>query len=144
MIIRKIKKEDLEGTYNLLNELYKNKIKYDIYSKKFKESLEDDKSYSIVAEENNRIIGVLNSRLIDRLVKSKDILYIDDLIVDKDYRSNGVGKQLLQNAIKYAREKDCQTVELKSYIENVDAHRFYENNGLEKKHYDFKLNLIEE
>lgn len=141
MIVRKIRREDLDQTFNLLNELYDNRIQYDIYSKKYEESLENDKYYSIVAEENNRIIGVLNSRLISRLAKSKDILYIDDLIVDKDYRNNGVGKSLLKNAVEYAKQSDCQTIELTSYITNENAHRFYQNNGFFKKHYEFKYKL---
>ena len=61
---------------------------------------------------------VLISRLINRLVKTKNILFIDDLIVNEDCRNCGIGKLLIQNAINYAIAKDCETVELTSYITN--------------------------
>lgn len=138
MIIRKLELKDLEQTYSLLNELYKNKIQYDIYVKKYQESLQDNNFYGIVAEENGKIMGVLISRLINRLVKTKNILFIDDLIVNEDCRNCGIGKLLIQNAINYAIAKDCETVELTSYITNDNAHRFYENNGFAKQAYKLK------
>jgi len=141
MVIRNLELKDLEGVFNLLNELYENKIQYDIFTNKYKDNLNDSNFYGIVAEENSEIVGVLISRLINRLVKSKKILFIDDLIVNKNCRSNGIGKMLLKNSIGYAVEKDCETVELTSYINNEKSHRFYENNGFEKKHYKFKKQL---
>lgn len=141
MRIRKLELKDLEQAYNLLNELYENKIQYDIFIKKYAECLNDNNFYGIIAEENDKIQGVLISRLMNRLVKSKDILFIDDLIVHKDYRSNGIGKLLVQNAIDYAKAKDCETVELTCYIAHENACRFYENNGFKKQHYKFKQYL---
>ena len=142
-MIRKLELNDLEEVFELLNELYKNKIEYSLFIEKYKESLKDDKFYGIVAIENNKVVGVLISRLINRLVKKKNILFIDDLIVNEKYRNKGIGKLLIQVAINYATSKDCETVELTSYILNVNAHRFYENNGFEKNNYKFKkyLNL---
>lgn len=140
-MIRKLELNDLEEVFELLNELYKNKIEYSLFIEKYKESLKDDKFYGIVAIENNKVVGVLISRLINRLVKKKNILFIDDLIVNEKYRSKGIGKLLIQVAINYATSKDCETVELTSYILNVNAHRFYENNGFEKKLYKFKRYL---
>ncbi len=50
-------------------------------------------------------------------------IFVEDLIVDKDYRNKGVGKDLLQNVVNYAKTNDCEVVELTSYIQNVDAHK---------------------
>lgn len=141
MEIRKFEEKDIKETYDLLNELYSNGIEYNIFVEKYKECLKNEKFYGIVAKENSKIVGVLTSRIINRLVKSKDILFIDDLIVDKDHRNKGIGKLLLKTAIDYAQKMNCQTVELTSYIDNINAHRFYENNGLIKKHYKFKKNF---
>ncbi|MCI9016342.1 MAG: GNAT family N-acetyltransferase [Clostridia bacterium] len=142
-MIRKLELKDIEEVFELLNELYKNKIEHSIFIEKYKESLNDDKFYGIVAIEDNKVVGVLISRIINRLVKKRNILFIDDLIVNEKYRNKGIGKLLIQVAINYATSKDCETVELTSYILNVNAHRFYENNGFEKNNYKFKkyLNL---
>lgn len=55
MKIRKIKLEDLDGVFELLNELYEGKIDYSIFVEKYKKTLQDDNSYSIVAIEDNNV-----------------------------------------------------------------------------------------
>lgn len=141
MEIRKMKLEDLDSVFELLNELYENKIEYSKFAQKYKESLKDSNFYGIVAIKKYKVVGVLISRVINRLAKKKNILFIDDLIINKKYRNIGIGKLLIQNANTYAISKDCGALELTSMIQNVNAHRFYENNGFEKKQYKFKKHL---
>ena len=141
MIIRKLELNDLEAVFELLDELYENKIEYSIFIQKYKASLKDNNFYGIVAVENNKVVGVLISRIINRLAKKKNILFIDDLIVNREYRNTGIGKLLIQDATNYAISKDCGALELTSMIENVNAHKFYENNGFEKRQYKFKKHL---
>ena len=125
----------------LLNELYENKIEYSEFSKKYKDSLENNNFYEIVAIEKNKVVGVLISRVINMLAKKKNILFIDDLIVNENCRNTGIGKLLIQTATTYAISRDCGALELTSMIQNINAHRFYENNGFEKRQYKFKKNL---
>lgn len=141
MEIRKTKLEDLDGVFELLNELYENKIEYSEFAKKYKESLENSNFYEIVAIEKNKVVGVLISRVINMLAKKKNILFIDDLIVNENCRNTGIGKLLIQTATTYAISRDCGALELTSMIQNINAHRFYENNGFEKRQYKFKKNL---
>lgn len=141
MKIRKLELKDMEQSFKLLNELYYNKIKYNTYKEKFINCLKENDFYGIVAEKDGVVLGVLTSRIITRLVKSKDILFIDDLIVSKEYRRQGVGNLLLQSASNFAKEKNCGTIELKSYITNKNAHQFYENFGFKKLHYAFKKKI---
>lgn len=140
-MIRKIELNDLEAVFELLDELYENKIEYSIFTEKYKASLKDNNFYGIVAVENNKVVGVLISRIISRLAKKKNILFIDDLIVNKKYRNTGIGKLLIQNAMDYAVSMDCESLELTSLISNTNAHRFYENNGFEKRQYKFKKHI---
>ena len=141
MEIRKTKLEDLDSVFELLDELYENKIEYSKFTQKYKESLEDNSFYGIVAIENNKVVGVLISRIINRLAKKKNILFIDDLIVNEKCRNIGIGKLLIQTATAYAISKDCGALELTSMIQNINAHRFYENNGFEKRQYKSKKTL---
>ena len=141
MEIRKTKLEDLDSVFELLDELYENKIEYSKFTQKYKESLEDNSFYGIVAIENNKVVGVLISRVINRLAKKKNILFIDDLIVNEKCRNIGIGKLLIQTATAYAISKDYGALELTSMIQNINAHRFYENNGFEKRQYKFKKSL---
>lgn len=140
-MIRKLELKDLEEVFELLDELYENKIEYSIFVEKYKASLNDDNFYEIVAVEDNKIVGVLISRIVNRLAKKKNILFIDDLIVNGKYRSTGIGKLLIQNAVDYAVSINCESLELTSLISNINAHRFYENNGFEKRQYKFKKHI---
>lgn len=140
-MIRKIEINDLEEVFELLDELYENKIEYSIFTEKYKASLKDNNFYGIVAVEDNKVVGVLIARIINRLAKKKNILFIDDLIVNKKYRNTGIGKLLIQNAMDYAVSIDCESLELTSLISNTNAHRFYENNGFEKRQYKFKKHI---
>lgn len=140
-MIRKIELSDLEEVFSLLDELYEHKIEYSIFVEKYKESLKNNDFYGIVAVENNKVVGVLIARIINRLAKRKNILFIDDLIICKNFRNSGIGKLLIKNATDYALSIDCESLELTSLISNVNAHRFYENNGFEKRQIKFKKSL---
>ena len=141
MEIRKVTLNDIDSVFELLNQLYKNKIRYEIFSEIYKSKLEDNNSYYIVAVEDDKIVGVLISEIQVKIHRAKKQCFVDDLIVDENYRNRGIGRQLLQNAVDYAKDQDCEVIELTSYRDNVNAHRFYENNGFKKHSYKFKQYL---
>lgn len=141
MEIRKAKIEDNDRVFELLNELYENKMNYNVFSEIYKEKINDKGSYYICAVEDEKIVGILISEISVKLHRAKKQSFIENLIIDKNYRSRGIGKLLLQDAIEYARNQDCEVIELTSRILNENAHRFYENNNFEKHAYKFKKYL---
>jgi GNAT superfamily N-acetyltransferase len=52
--------------------------------------------------------------------------WVEDLAVDPDRRSGGIGKALLDAAKDWARERGATHLELDSAETRADAHRFYE------------------
>jgi len=52
--------------------------------------------------------------------------WVEDLAVDPQQRSRGVGKALLDAAKDWARERGASHLELDSAEVRTDAHRFYE------------------
>lgn len=141
MEIRKIELKDLDRVFELLNELYESKLKYERFKEIYHLKLKDTNNYYIVAILKNRIVGILTSEIQVKLHRAKKQSFIEDLIVDKEYRRQGIGKALLQNAIDYAKENDCEVIELTSYIKNENAHQFYENSSFIKHSYKFKKYL---
>jgi len=139
--IRKMELRDLEVVYELLNELYEGKVKHDIFTTTYMDKLNDNLSYNIVAVEEDKVVGLLISEMSIKMHRAKKCSFIDDLIVNKDYRNKGIGKLLLENAIKYAKDNDCEVIELTSILSNEKAHRFYENNGFKKHSYKYKQYL---
>jgi GNAT superfamily N-acetyltransferase len=55
--------------------------------------------------------------------------WVEDLAVDPERRSQGIGKALLDAAKQWAREHGASHLELDSADARVDAHRFYEREG---------------
>jgi GNAT superfamily N-acetyltransferase len=53
-------------------------------------------------------------------------VWVEDLAVDPDRRSEGIGKALLDAAKAWARERGATHLELDSAESRADAHRFYE------------------
>lgn len=141
MEIRQITLNDLDKVFNLLNDLYHQKLIFDIFQEIYKSKLDDKNCYYIVAIENGKIVGVLTSELQTKLHRAKKQIFIEDLIVAEEYRKKGIGTALLQNAIDYALQNNCEIVELTSYIDNENAHKFYETNGFLKHSYKFKKYL---
>lgn len=139
--IREITLDDLDRVYELMNILYKGKLKYDRFKEIYKLKLQDKNSYYIVAIENDNIVGVLTSELQEKLHRDKLQLFIEDLIVEESKRNNGIGSSLLENAINYAKNNNCEVVELTSYKDEIKAHKFYENNGFINHSIKFKMYL---
>lgn len=68
-------------------------------------------------------------------------LYVEDLVTDEHTRSKGVGKQLLEWLVDYAREHDCQQLHLDSGVQRFAAHRFYLRNNMFISSHHFTMNL---
>jgi GNAT superfamily N-acetyltransferase len=67
------------------------------------------------------------------------VIYVDDLVTAAAHRSRGYGKALLAWLVEEAKRQGCQYLELDSGLKRVDAHRFYERNGLEKAAIHFSI-----
>jgi GNAT superfamily N-acetyltransferase len=63
--------------------------------------------------------------------------HVDELVVDAGHRGGGVGTKLLEHVMRVARELECRRVELDSAFHRVEAHRFYERLGLERRAFLF-------
>jgi len=56
---------------------------------------------------------------------------VNGLVVDKTQRSAGTGAKLLQVAERWAAEKGCKSVSVRSNVIRERAHEFYLRNGYE-------------
>lgn len=63
---------------------------------------------------------------------NKQHVFVQDLITDSAYRSQGFGEKLLKYIEDWAKENGAAYIALESGIQRTDAHRFYE----EKLTYD--------
>ena len=80
----------------------------------------------IVAEAGAELIGFCTAYQDMHSVRFGYRAWVEDLAVDPDRRSMGVGKALLDAAKDWARERGATHLELDSADTRTDAHRFYE------------------
>jgi GNAT superfamily N-acetyltransferase len=66
---------------------------------------------------------------------------VEDLAVDPQHRSQGVGRALLAAAQAWARKAGATHLELDSGLARADAHRFYEREGGTRQSYTFGWEL---
>ena len=84
-----------------------------------------------MGEVNKQVVGVIgviaNHNLHDGFVT-----YIEHVVVDKKFRGNGYGSQLIRFAEDRAREEGCYLIELDTDIGADRAAKLYEDSGYTK------------
>jgi len=66
---------------------------------------------------------------------------LEDVFVEEEYRGRGIGKELVKQVIKKAKEIGCYKLIATSRFERENVHRLYENLGFKKWGYEFRLDL---
>ena len=65
----------------------------------------------------------------------------DNVVVDRNHRSAGIGEFLQKELEKIAAENHCEAMMLDAYLENTRGHSFYERHGYVRKGYHFVKKL---
>ncbi|HEV3154919.1 MAG TPA: GNAT family N-acetyltransferase [Candidatus Baltobacteraceae bacterium] len=80
---------------------------------------------------------------VSQSLTSVDRAEIEGLVVEHEYRGNGIGELLLAGAERWARQRGCTNMRVLSNIVRDRAHRFYERLGYDilKTEYVFKKDL---
>ena len=79
-----------------------------------------------VADDGGALVGLCTAYLELNSVRYGRRCWVEDLAVDPERRSGGVGGALLDAASDWARERGATHFELDSGLGRKDAHRFYE------------------
>ncbi|MCD6589833.1 GNAT family N-acetyltransferase [Candidatus Woesearchaeota archaeon] len=92
-----------------------------------------------IDEDKKEIIGYIafSIKQRPRFYKIKRVGYIHGLMVHKDYRRKGIGKQLMDNALKFFIKHDVKYLYLETSVDNINAINFYKELGLEPLRIEF-------
>ena len=133
-IIRKIEVNDYNKKYvDLLSQLSIVDSKDDITFEKFISYIDTlhNKHMIYVIENNNSIISTITIIIEDKIIHNMGrVMHIEDVIVDKNYRGEGLGKMLLQYAIDIAEKEKCYKIILNC---SEETRGFYEKCDFIKK-----------
>jgi len=80
------------------------------------------------ARDQSQILGLAGYRVLENLIYGK-FIYVDDLIVNNQARSAGVGSQLIDRLKQLAKQQNCQHLVLDTALNNALGQKFYFRNG---------------
>ena len=90
--------------------------------------------------DNEQVICVAGFTIGTKLSLGKH-LYIDDFVTDKSVKSSDAGKALLDFIKIYAKQQECNSIQLDSSVDRYDAHKFYLNEDMRIVSHHFSIEL---
>ena len=141
---RKSGEKDCKAIYDLICDMENKQLPYDIFEEIYRNQLARKDMYCIIREENGEVQAMLNLRFEEQLHHCEKIAEIMEFVVDAGSRDIGVGKEVLEEACRVAREYGCSQIEVACNQLRKDTHRFYEREGMHNFHYKFSRRLMGE
>lgn len=119
---------DIEG-YNIVGEGYRDK-----YFEKTLEEVEKCNGKIFLYKDNEKIVGLIigvinNDATIRYDFKAPKRGRITELVVDKEYRGKGIGKELLLKMKEHLKSNGCEKIMIAVFGYNESAIKFYKENG---------------
>jgi GNAT superfamily N-acetyltransferase len=74
-----------------------------------------------------KVIGMVTAQLVISTAQGAASAWIEDMVVDAEYRGRGIGKELLQQTLAWAKTKGATRAQLLVDITNTDALGYYEH-----------------
>jgi ribosomal protein S18 acetylase RimI-like enzyme len=135
--IREAVGDDFEYVFDLILELRASERETGKVDKKelrdiFKRFLASSERSIYVAEKGGAVIGLITLTTYESLYEDKAWVLVDELVVKEGYRGRGTGSRLLDEAFRFAREKQCGGVALTADEENTSAVELYRSYGFRR------------
>lgn len=152
MKIRKVNIEDYLEVINLYTQLHDAEKEFDDnlveeliideeQEKKIKKKMKSRKEIFLVAELENKVVGLIDGFIIDDIFFKEKIAYLDHICVDRNHRNKEIGTKLIKEFQKISQKKGAKYVKLNAFVKNINAIKLYEKFGFEE-HSRFYVNKI--
>ena len=139
LAFNKILKEDFALVLPYLKKLHKQPPKEELLKERLLEMF--GQNYECFGIYNaDKLIGVFGLWFMTRHYAGR-ACEVDHIYIEDQYQGKGVGKSMMEFIHQYAESKDCETMELNTYVENFGSHKFYMNLGYIIRGYHFLKKL---
>ena len=140
--IRSCKLDDFASIFSLFKQLWPNlELDYAGLYAVYARALSSEVQHLIVGVQEDRIVGFCSLSLKNNFWKPGCIGNVDELVVDENYRGQGIGKKLINRIEEIAISNQCKQIELDSAFHRKEAHHFYESIGYKSRAYLFTKSL---
>jgi GNAT superfamily N-acetyltransferase len=102
---------------------------------------DDPVSHFLIAKDGGTVVGFINFTTRKTLYHDALSGLIDELIVTKAYRGNGIGKQLVSATLDICCQLGCCEVEVSTLKSNNKARDFYKSCGFTENGVFLEINL---
>ena len=128
---------DIPDLVDLLNDLFTQDIEFVPDLKKQKIGLEaiinnPEIGEILVLKGDGNILGMVSLLYSISTALGGKVAILEDMIIHKDYRQKGLGKELLGEAIRFAKGRNCLRLTLLTDFNNDAAINFYRQFGFKK------------
>ena len=134
--------DDREKYYKLLQQLTDMdtaKITQENFADQIKLILSNPNHKIIIMTLNDEIIGSITILIEPKIIHGlSKVAHIEDVIVDKNYRSQNIGTRLMEYVVNIAKKENCYKVILNCGKSNIG---FYKKIGFNIKNYQMDLRL---
>ena len=90
----------------------------------------------LLAKSDEAYVGLAICFLAFSTFNARPLINIHDFMVREEYRNRGIGKALLQEVERIARERECCKITLEVQMKNVAARRIYQSFGFKASFLD--------
>jgi GNAT superfamily N-acetyltransferase len=101
---------------------------------RFTHALQKEQSTIFIAELHNKIVGYVFGFIFDNFpgYYPKEVAFINDFIVTKKMRKQGIGTELLKSIERWFHQQDKMIVQLYVASPNTDGFQFWQHHGFDK------------
>jgi GNAT superfamily N-acetyltransferase len=123
-------KDDLEAMADLLQELFTIEEDFDFDRqaavKGLSMILENPSAYISVARDSEKVIGICSIQTLISTAEGGPVGLIEDMVVTKAYRRQGVGKLIMNDIYRWAKDKQLTRLQLLADKNNTPALDYYQ------------------
>jgi GNAT superfamily N-acetyltransferase len=138
--IKKAQPDDWQIIQELNNQLFMSEVKHDedlvsdyAFGENginyYKKLANGEHGNCVIAYDNNKPIGYIAMSLKNFGYRKSIYVEVENMAVDSNYRSQGVGHMLIEEAKKWAKFKGATKLYVEAYFKNEKALKFYKREG---------------
>jgi len=125
----------LEGPYSEAEELGG-----EAAERRFAEILADPNQTVLVAEAEGEVVGTLVVAILPNLAHGgAPFAVVENVVTDTSWRGRGVGRALIGEAVRLARDAGAYKLALCTNLVREEAHGFYRSVGMRETHLGFEV-----
>lgn len=103
--------------------------------------LKTSKAVKFEIKEGTKIVGRAFLYIIQNDLHENPYGLLEDLFVEEEYRSHGLGRQLVMDVVAEAKKRKLYKLVGTSRTFRTPVHHFYEKLGFKKYGFEFRMDL---